>query len=492
MEWVCGDVPSAINKRSCLPSRVKRLNSSSLSACGDEDLARSASMSRGTDTRSRTAHCPEAIQLDKFPIAQAGVHQSRTSEHLGDNVGTVIRRVHPINQPSIVLDHLPNENLPDLFRSPRQGIKPKAIRFNHSPDRPRIPSKFFKPSRTRHVLEVVGDSEHLNWHSEPDELDPNMTLSYLTESPELGFRGRKHGQFDRLVSITPAFLLTSSSEYSSDYQTVVRRQHDEEANYGLHHGLTTEPLEEHRVMTHPRRHLSPKPKTSSSSRPTSTAHMNRTAASALRQHNQRAAIRPESKREEGHVPVYRDDDDEQWETSRSDTEKASNAVQSPRPGPSSKTTAPRLRYSTTSFRKQHAGVLSKTLVKHSLSKEYGPSNGGRRPLTEGKHSMSKPKALSSAPKHINHHHIHITPRFPGHYPTSTSEDHDMTGQDGHLSPKFLDKKGHFSPSSGAIRLLCPRGSSLVHTGAKMYSDRDSSADKGFKSGLHRPLPNHHH
>ncbi|KAF2148799.1 hypothetical protein K461DRAFT_282260, partial [Myriangium duriaei CBS 260.36] len=119
------------------------------------------------------------------------------------------------------------------------------------------------------------------------------------------------------------------------------------------------------------------------------------------------------------------------------------------------------------------------------------SNACPRPLRPD-HSNQFPKPpvvpihAAQSPRPVNErkasHGRHRLPELPGQFPTSTSEDAKQVSIVAPQSPpSHIDGHGDFSPSSSAIRQLCPRGSSLAPAEADLGSE---SRDVGDVSRSH--------
>ncbi|PNS21890.1 hypothetical protein CAC42_488 [Sphaceloma murrayae] len=337
LEWAQGSTPAAIRNSDMMPRRLKY---TSVSLTESEE---------GIDSVS-SYQDPVPLEVDRTQSRQrrsksgsvAGLTLPDTQQYrdeIGENFGGTILRSPPrTNQPERIQLGLDPSNFSDLF-SPARPDRRDAIQKLQarsplrSPSRPRITSTTFERHHEGGEFTSHNSSESSTstLHSDLMELDPNLTLSYLTTSNP-GRQARPEPSPRRKTfMVTPGYTVTSSSEKSLPSKPIT---------LVTGHVELSEPVpEEQHPMAHAasilpsRKHAHPspaRPKRRSQQRPSFTAYMNRTGAADLRRRSRTAAPPARAGMRGSTIvemsPNTQIDSEEQWHTSGSETEKVTSTL----------------------------------------------------------------------------------------------------------------------------------------------------------------------
>ncbi|PSK50399.1 Calcipressin-like protein [Elsinoe australis] len=338
LEWVEGTTPGAIRDSDMMPRRLKHA-SVILTESGEEtevQSIREEPIPRNIDRYQKRDSRRESGVVAALTLPETQPYR----EEIGEDFGTVLRSPQLSNQAERIQLGSGTAKFADLFSPQRQSRRDGPTRFRphsptYSPARPRISSNTF----TSHLdsdddvsPKTATENSRSTLTSEPAELDPNLTLSYLNAptntSRTLGSGFRQ----DRTFMVTPGYMVTSSSDYSfsSDPPTLVTGQiRIPVAPPG---NILVPPARP--VSRQERRHAHPspaKPKRRSQQRPSFTAYMNRTAATDLRRRSRRTqsitAFSRQRRTSGAAISIDSQvDDDGQWLTSGSETEKATSRL----------------------------------------------------------------------------------------------------------------------------------------------------------------------
>ncbi|KAF4549778.1 Hypothetical protein D9617_20g028340 [Elsinoe fawcettii] len=346
LEWVEGPTPTAIREFDMMPRRLK--HESVIMTESGEELENFPPRERAAPFEDKDLPVSEK-RRSSGAVAALTMPETRASrEEIGETLdrdiaGTVVRSPPPSSQPARIQVGGGRE-FADFFSPERNGSNDIPARLHahspmRSPSRPRISSNTFVQRQAGHDI----PSEHFSQDttsslaSEPAELDPNLTLSYLN-APTATDR-TLHGGLAKAkpILVTPDYMITSSSDYSflSD-----RNRPNPPRPRPKHRSPQRKPAIDTRQTAHVdvQRHAHPspaKPKRRSQQRPSFTAYMNRTAASTLRRRSHAKVISgPVEARVHYSTTLSTDsqiDEDSQWLTSGSETEKVTSTLPTTQP-----------------------------------------------------------------------------------------------------------------------------------------------------------------
>ncbi|KAF2224487.1 hypothetical protein BDZ85DRAFT_261058 [Elsinoe ampelina] len=341
LEWVQGVTPNAIGEFDMVPRRLKH-ESVFMTESGEE--IENVPPPKQSDTAADIIPRRPSKRRSSGVVAALTMPETRSSrEEIGelydhDIAGTVVHSPPSSDQPAR-LQVGGGRDFADFFSPGRQGRSDGQRRYDahspmRSPPRPRIRSNTFVDRQG--YYDVANQySSHVSTSSqasEPAELDPNLTLSYLNAPTATDRNLPTRLRQDKTVFITPDYMITSSSDHTLD------SSHQEQSSIQLVRSevSTTSPIpfQTHdRVSTQTRRHAHPspaKPKRRSQQRPSFTAYMNRTAASGLRR---RSAGKINDRQFDATTLTGASTDSlaEEWVTSGSETEKATSTLPTGQP-----------------------------------------------------------------------------------------------------------------------------------------------------------------
>ncbi|KAG8625342.1 hypothetical protein KVT40_007093 [Elsinoe batatas] len=341
LEWVKGVPPKAIGEFDMVPRRLKH-ESVFMTESGEE--IENHSPPKQSKTTADLIHRRPSKRKSSGVVAALTMPETKTSrEEIGelydhDIADTVVRSPLSSAQPAR-LQVGGGRDFADFFSPERQGRSDGQRRYNaHSPmrppPRPRIRSNTFVDRQG--YYDVANEySSHVSTSSqasEPAELDPNLTLSYLNTSTANDRNLPTRVRQDKTVFVTPDYMITSSSDHSLDSS----HQEQPSSQLGRSEASTTSPIPNQthdQISTQTRRHAHPspaKPKRRSQQRPSFTSYMNRTAASGLRR---QSAGKINHRQFDATVLTAASTDSqvEEWVTSGSETEKATSTLPTSQP-----------------------------------------------------------------------------------------------------------------------------------------------------------------